>query len=203
MSRRKLPSWIWQLALAANHCSLDYDESFVPEHVWNAWKDSLADGSQASEIVLKFLSECDPVQAHHFLHCTGHYDEHPREWQTVLERADCDQATAMMYVAYFWGYLEEPEDGRWMEESTKELLSSIRNRAWSNGFKTFEFGLPEQCLLELDEMRRVLVANKDHHFSLPGSFLPKTKTEALYYKLRDRILPRSWTANSTAPGHLN
>ena len=202
MSTRDMPAWIMEMALAANHCSLDYDSSVVPDYVWTAFEASLSVEGPSS-LVLRYLSECEPIEAHQFFHCIGHYDEHPEAWEVVLNRADCDQATAMMYVAYFWNCVEEPENDRWMEDSTQKLMNLIRNRAWNDPFRTFDLGLPEGCLLELEDMRAVLVANQDHPFSLPASFLPKSKSEAFYYKLRDKIVPRSWSAKTKASGQTN
>ena len=44
-------------------------------------------------------------------------------------------------------------------------------------------------------MREVLVDNKDHPFSLPASFVAMSKKEELFYKLREKFMPRKSFTN--------
>jgi len=195
--KSSVPEWIWNLAYAAGHCSLDYDASFVPEHIWQDWREHISVANSTSKSVLEFLTECEPIQAHHFLHCAGNYHEHFPEWKTVLERPDCDQATALMYFSWFYQNFEEPEEpNNWVNENELQLMSLIRDRAWKGAFKKFALDIPEHCLLALEDMREIFVHNKNHPFSLPASFLPRTKSENLYYKLRNRFIPLSMRGKS-------
>jgi hypothetical protein len=191
--RNELPAWIWGLAFAAGDSSLQYDESMVPDDLWQAWERRDDDAGQ-HQLVLDLLKTCKPIEAHHFLHCIGNYEGLNAEFNIVLRRRDCDRATALMYFAYFWlNYY----DGRneWMDNEDHELTSYIRTRAWNGGYKIRKFDVPELTLHELDEMREVLVDNKDHPFSLPASFVAMSKKEELFYKLREKFMPRKSFTN--------
>jgi hypothetical protein len=191
--RNELPAWIWGLAFAAGESSLQYDESMVPDDLWQAWERRDDDAGQ-HQLVLDLLKTCKPIEAHHFLHCIGNYEGLNAEFNIVLRRRDCDRATALMYFAYFWlNYY----DGRneWMDNEDHELMSYIRTRAWNGGYKIRKFDVPELTLHELDEMREVLVDNKDHPFSLPASFVAMSKKEELFYKLREKFMPRKSFTN--------
>jgi hypothetical protein len=88
-------------------------------------------------------------------------------------------------------------DGRpeWMDDEQHELMSYIRARAWNGEYKIRKFDVPELTLHELDEMREVLVNNKDHPFNLPASFVAMSKKEELFYRLREKFMPRKSFAN--------
>ena len=186
--RNKLPAWVWGLAFAAREASLQYNESMVPDDLSQAWERRDDDAGQ-HQLVLALLKTCKPIEAHHFLHCIGNYEGLTAQFNVVLRRPDCDRATALMYFAYFWTnyYDGRPE---WMDDEQHELMSYIRTRAWNGGYKIRKFDVPELTLHELDEMREVLVDNKDHPFSLPASFVAMSKKEELFYKLREKFMPR-------------
>jgi hypothetical protein len=74
-------------------------------------------------------------------------------------------------------------------------MSYIRTRAWNGGYKIRKFDVPELTLHELDDMRKVLADNKDHPFNLPGSFVTMGTKEELFYKLREKFMPRKSFAN--------
>jgi len=191
--RNVVPTWVWGLAFAANEASLPYNESMVPDELWQAWERRDGDAGQ-HQLVLDLLKTCKPIEVHHFLHCVGNYEGLTAQFDVVLRRRDCDRATALMYFAYFWmSYY----DGRseWIDDELHELMSYIRARAWNGGYKIRKFDVPELTLLELDEMRQVLVDNKDHPFSLPASFVAMSTKEELYYKLREKLMPRRSFAN--------
>jgi len=191
--RNELPAWVWSLAFAANEASLQYDESMVPDDLWQAWERRDDDAGQ-HQLVLDLLKTCKPIEAHHFLHCVGNYGGLTAQFNVVLRRPDCDRATALMYFASFWlNYY----DGRseWMDDDQHELMSYIRTRAWNGGYKIRKFDVPELTLHELEEMRKVLVDNKDHPFSLPASFVAMSTKEELYYKLCEKFMPRKSFAN--------
>jgi hypothetical protein len=190
--RYELPAWIWGLAFAARDASLQYDESMVPNDLWRAWE--RRDDAGQHQVVLDLLKTCKPIEAHHFLHCVGNYEGLTAEFNVVLKRLDCDRATALMYFAYFWlNY----HDGRreWMDDEEHELMSYIRARAWNGGYNIRKFDVPELTLLELDDMREVLVDNKDHPFNLPASFVAMSRKEELYYKVREKFMPRKSFVN--------
>jgi len=191
--RNDLPAWIWGLAFAASEASLQYNESMVPDDLWEAWE-RRDDAAGQDQLVLDLLKTCKPIEAHHFLHCVGNYEGLTAEFNVVLRRRDCDRATALMYFAYFWlnYYDGRPE---WMDNEDHELMSYIRTRAWNGGYKIRKFDVPELTLHELDEMRVVLVDNKDHPFSLPASFVAMSTKEELFYKLREKFMPRKSFAN--------
>src|SRR5215510_6427238 len=191
--RNELPAWVWGLAFAANEASLPYNESMVPDDLWQAWERRDDDDGQ-HQLVLDLLKTCKPIEALHFLHCIGNYEGLNAEFNIVLRRRDCDRATALMYFAYFWMnyYDGRPE---WMDDEQHELMSYIRTRAWNAGYKIRKFDVPELTLHELDEMREVLVDNKDHPFSLPASFVAMSKKEELFYRLREKFMPRKSFAN--------
>lgn len=186
--RNQLPAWVWGLAFAAGDASLPYDELMVPDDLWQAWERRDDDAGQ-HQVVLDLLKTCKPIEAHHFLHCVGNYKALTAEFNVVLSRPDCDRATALMYFAYFW---ESYYDGRseWVDDDHHELMSYIRTRAWNGGYKIRKFDVPELTLHELDEMREVLVDNKDHPFSLPASFVAMSRKEELFYRLREKFMPR-------------
>jgi len=186
--RNQLPAWVWGLAFATGDASLPYDESMVPDDLWQAWERRDDDAGQ-HQVVLDLLKTCKPIEAHHFLHCVGNYKALTAEFNVVLSRPDCDRATALMYFAYFW---ESYYDGRseWVDDDHHELMSYIRTRAWNGGYKIRKFDVPELTLHELDEMREVLVDNKDHPFSLPASFVAMSRKEELFYRLREKFMPR-------------
>lgn len=195
--RSSLPAWVWNLAEAAQQCSLQYDETQVPEHVWQAFEASLQENGSAAEhrkIVLDFLKTCKPLQAHHFLHCINQCRDFTAEWDVVLHRPDCDQATALAYVAYSWGYYEEGRS-EWIEDDVHELMSYIRTRAWNGGFKVHGFDVTEWTLHELDDMRETFANREGHPYSLPASFLAISRKEALFHKLREKFLPRRPSIN--------
>jgi len=191
--RNELPAWVWGLAFAARDASLEYNESMVPDDLSQAWERRDNDASQ-HQVVLDLLKTCQPIEAHHFLHCIGNYEGLTAQFNVVLRRPDCDRATALMYFAYFWANYY---DGRseWMDDEQHELMSYIRTRAWNGGYKIRKFDVPELTLHELDEMREVLVDNKDHPFNLPASFVAMSKREELFYKLREKFMPRKSFAN--------
>ncbi len=191
--RNELPAWIWGLAFAAEEASLQYDESMVPDELSQAWERVDNDPCQ-HQVVLDLLKTCKPIEAHHFLHCVGNYEELTAQFNVVLRRPDCDRATALMYVAYFWtNYYDGPPE--WLDDEQRELMSYIRTRAWNGGYRIRRFDVPEGTLHELDDMREVLVDNKDHPFSLPAGFVAMSKREELFYKLRDKLMPRRTFAN--------
>ena len=70
--RNQLPAWVWGLAFAAGDASLPYDESMVPDDLWQAWERRDDDAGQ-HQVVLDLLKTCKPIEAHHFLHCVGNY----------------------------------------------------------------------------------------------------------------------------------
>lgn len=187
--RKTLPRWVWDLAFAASEASLAYDETCIPKEIWQAWHRHISGDADQQRVVLDFLATCTPLQAHHFLHCAGHTDSHSTEWDVVLRRADCDQATALTYVATFWTHYYDgaPE---WLDDDVVGLMAYIRNRAWNGGFPLHGFDVPEGTLLELREMREVLGGNRDHPFHLPASFLAMSKKEAMYHKVCEKIMPR-------------
>jgi hypothetical protein len=191
--QNKLPAWIWGLAFAAGEASLQYNESMVPDDLSQAWERRDDDAGQ-HQLVLNLLKTCKPIEAHHFLHCIGNYAGLTAQFNVVLRRPDCDRATALMYFAYFWTnyYDGRPE---WMDHEQHELMSYIRTRAWNGGDNLRKFDVPELTLHELDEMREVLVDNKDHPFSLPASFVATSKKEELFYKLREKFMLRKSFAN--------
>jgi len=191
--RNEMPAWIWSLAFAANEASLPYDESMVPDDLWQAWERRDDDAGE-HQLVLDLLKTCKPVEAHHFLHCVGNYEGLSAEFNVVLRRRDCDRATALMYFAYFWlNYYDGPSE--WVDAEEHELMSYIRKRAWNGGYKIRKLDVPELTLHELDEMRKVLVDNKDHPFSLPASFVAMSTKEELFHKLREKLMPRRSFAN--------
>ena len=186
--RNELPSWVWALAFAAGDASLEYDESIVPSELWQAWERHEEDAGQ-HQVVLDLLKTCKPVEAHQFLHCVGHYEDLTAQFDVVLRRPDCDRATALMYVAYFWANYYD--GGReWMDDDQHELMTYIRTRAWNGGYAIRRFDVPEGTLHELDDMRAVLVEDKDHLFSLPASFVAMSRKEELFYKVREKLMPR-------------
>jgi hypothetical protein len=190
--RDEVPAWVWGLAFAAGEASLQYNESMVPDDLWQAWK--RRDDAGQHQLVLDLLKTCKPIEAHHFLHCVGNYGALTAEFNVVLRRPDCNRATALMYFAYFWlNYY----DGRreWMDDEQHELMSYIRTRAWNGGYKIRKFDVPELTLHELEEMREVLVDKKDHPFSLPASFVAMSKKEELFHKLCEKFIPRKIFAN--------
>jgi hypothetical protein len=186
--RSELPAWIWGLAFAASDASLQYDESMIPDNLSKAWdrRDIEAGPDQA---VLDLLKTCKPIEAHHFLHCVGNYAALAAEFNVVLRRPDCDRATALMYFAYFWNSYY---DGRseWVDDEQHELMSYIRARAWNGGYGIRKFDVPELTLHELEDMREVLVDNKDHPFNLPASFVAMSRKEELFFRLREKFMPR-------------
>jgi hypothetical protein len=186
--RNELPAWIWGLAFAASEASLPYKESMIPDDLSRAWDRRDIDAGPHQE-VLDLLKTCKPIEAHHFLHCVGDYAGLTAEFDVVLRRPDCDRATALMYFAYFWNSYY---DGRseWVDDETHELMSYIRTRAWNGGYKIRKFDVPELTLHELEDMREVLVDNKDHPFSLPASFVVLSRKEELFYRLREKFMPR-------------
>jgi len=192
--RDETPAWIWGLAFAAGEASLQYDESMVPDDLWQAWERRDDDAGQ-HQLVLDLLKTCKPIEAHHFLHCVGNYEGLTAEFNVVLRRRDCDRATALMYFAYFWLNYYDDARSEWMDDEAHELMSYIRKRAWNGGYKIRKFDVPELTLHELDEMRVVLVDNKDHPFSLPASFVAMSTKEELFYKLREKFMPRQSFAN--------
>ena len=195
--RNALPAWVWGLAFAAGEASLQYNESMVPDDLWQAWERRVDDAGQHDagqhQVVLDLLNTCKPIEAHHFLHCVGNYAGLTAQFNVVLRRPDCDRATALMYFAYFW---TNYYDGRraWMDDDQHELMSYIRTRAWNGGYKIRKFDVPELTLHELDDMREVLV-DRDHPFGLPASFVAMSRKEELYYKLREKFMPRKSVAN--------
>jgi hypothetical protein len=186
--RNELPAWIWGLAFAASDASLPYDESMIPDDLSRAWERRDIDAGPHPE-VLTLLKTCKPIEVHHFLHCVGNYAGLTAEFNVVLRRPDCDRATALMYFAYFWNNYY---DGRseWVEDETHDLMSYIRMRAWSGGYKIRKFDVPELTLHELGEMREILVDIRDHPFSLPASFVAMSRKEELFYRLREKFMPR-------------
>lgn len=194
--RDETPSWIWGLAFAAGDASLAYDESKVPRELWQAWELELPNNDdEPRQVVLALLATCKPIEAHHFLHCVGNYIGLTAEFNVVLRRPDCDRATALMYFAYFWQNYYDSDRSEWMDDGQHELMSYIRARAWDGGYTTRKFDVPELTLHELEEMREVLVDNKDHPFNLPAGFVAMSKKEELFYKLRDKFMPRRSFAN--------
>ena len=187
------PAWVWGLAFAAGEASLQYDESKVPDNLWQAWK-RLDDDANQHQVILDLLKTCKPIEAHHFLHCIGNYEGLTAQFDVVLRRPDCDRATALMYFAYFWqNYYDSRSE--WMGDEQHELMSYIRTLAWSGGYKIRRFDVPELTLHELDDMREVLVDNKDHPFNLPADFVAMSRKEELFYRLRDKFMPRQAFAN--------
>lgn len=192
---KALPEWIWAMAEAAGDASLDYDESQVPVKLREAW-DGLIEGDPSQrQVILNSLKTCTAYEAHRFLHWAGHYHELTAEFEIVLKRPDCDRATALMYFAWFW---ENYHDGerQWMEDDQHELMCYIRARAWRGEYKARKFDVPEATLLDLPEMRRVLVDDKDHPYSLPASFLAMSAKEEMYYKVVEKLMPRKAAAGS-------
>ena len=191
--RNELPAWVWGLAFAAGEASLQYDESMAPSDLWQAWERRDDDAGQ-HQVVLDLLKTCRPVEAHYFLHCVGNYEGLTAEFNVVLRRPDCDRATALMYFAYFWTNYHD--GGReWMDDEQHELMSYIRTRAWNGGYKIRKFDVPELTLHELDDMREVLVDDKDHPFRLPASFVTMSRKEELFCKVREKFMPRQSFAN--------
>ena len=192
-NRNEMPAWIWGLAFAAGEASLQYDQSMVPDDLWRAWQRCDDDVGQ-HQVVLDLLKTCKPIEAHHFLHCVGNYEGLTEQFNVVLRRPDCDRATALMYFAYFW---TNYYDGRseCMDDEQHELMSYIRTRAWNGGYEIRRFDVPELTLHELSDMREVLVDNKEHPFNLPAGFVAMSKREELFYKLRDKFMPRQIFAN--------
>jgi hypothetical protein len=193
--RNEVPAWIWGLAFAAGDASLAYDESKVPGKLWQAWERERRNDDSPRQVVLELLGTCKPIEAHHFLHCVGNYRALTAEFNVVLRRQDCDRATALMYFAYYYQNYYDSDRSEWMDDQQHELMSYIRTRAWNGGYMTRKFDLPELALHELDEMRKVLVDNKDHPFSLPASFVAMSKKEELFYRLCEKFMPRKSFVN--------
>ena len=189
IDRKGTPAWVWGLAFSAAQASLEYNESIVPDDLWQAWNSYLNGDADQQQIVLDLLKTCKPIEAHHFLHCVGNYEGLTAEFNVVLRRPDCDRATALMYVAYFWMSYHDGRD-EWVDDETHELMSYVRTRAWNQGYKIRKFDVPELTLHELGEMREVLVDNKDHPFSLPASFVAMSRKAELFYKLQEKFMPR-------------
>ena len=188
-----LPAWVWGMAFAAAEASLPYNETMIPGDLKQAWESLDSDDSQY-QVVLDLLKTCKPIEAHHFLHCAGNYQDQTDQYNVVLRRPDCDRATALMYFAWFWSNYYDGKRN-WMDDDQHDLMSYIRTRAWNGGYKTRKFDVPEGTLHELPEMRAVLVDNKDHPFSLPASFAALDRKEELYYKLLEKLIPRKSLSN--------
>lgn len=190
-ARNSLPEWVWSMADAAADASLQVDDEDVPESLRQAWERLIGEGgSEIDQRALgALLKTCKPADAHNFLAWAGSYDCLTAEFNIVLRRSDCDRATALMYFAWFWMNYHDGER-QWMEDDQHELMCYIRTRAWNGDYKARKFDVPEGTLLELAEMRKTLVDNKDHPYSLPASFVTMSAKEELYYKVVEKLIPR-------------
>jgi len=172
-------------ALKKSGLQHDLTNKILPEDV--VW------GEQ--ERVNEFVRTCTPHQAHQLLHEIHYTDEYFDAVDIVLNRPDCDQATAMNLIAnYYEGGMFLTYD--YIKSNPEEVnlrLDKIRKRAWADDYPTCQCAVNENYVYAVHSgMIDELCRNVSHFYSLPHSFLPLTPEYTKYKKLLGRYSSPLW-----------